>query len=178
MLKNTNNRYGWLSKTLHWVMALMILALLTVGFTMGGVAEPFKWTLYGVHKAVGLTALVLVALRLLWRLKNAVPALPSDTPTWQRLASNANVMLLYTFMFVMPLSGLTLSLMGGHEVSYFGLFTIPAFTTGSTAASLWASALHNVSAFALAGLVSLHFLAGLYHHFVRKDPVLMRMLWK
>lgn len=178
MIKNTKNSYGLVAKTFHWIMALIIIGLVLVGFTMGNFTGPLKGTLYGTHKALGVIALVLVACRLLWRLANTTPTLPQDIPTWQRLGAGANILLLYGLMFVMPLSGLFMSLFGGHEVSIFGFYTLPALTAGPTPEGKLAWEVHTTVCWVLVASVSLHLLAGLYHHFGRRDNVLMRMLWK
>jgi cytochrome b561 len=179
MLKNTRETYGTVSKTLHWLIALLIITLVIVGYIMTDMAPAdLKWTFYSLHKATGVTVFMLVILRLIWRLQNISPSLPASLPQWQVFLSGFTIALLYMMMFLMPLSGLTFSVMSGHAVSYFGLFTIPALTQGPTSMGSLARTIHVYGAYSLIGLVTLHILGGLYHHFILKDNVLKRMIPK
>lgn len=82
--------------------------------------------------------------------------------------------LLYLFMFVMPISGLGMSLLGGHDVSIFGLFTISAVEEKKAIAGVF-HAVHEVSGFLLAGLVVLHILGSLYHLLTGRADIVRRM---
>jgi cytochrome b561 len=177
MLKNTRETYGTVSKTLHWLIALLIITLVIVGYIMTDMAPgDLKWTFYSLHKATGVTVFMLVVLRLIWRLQNINPSLPASLPYWQVFLSNLTIILLYIMMFLMPLSGLVFSLMSGHAVSYFGLFTIPALSQGATPMGSAARFIHIYGAYSLIGFVILHILGGFYHHFILKDNVLKRMM--
>lgn len=176
MLKNTNDSYGIITKLFHWLMSLVIICLLIVGFTMASM-EPSeqKWQIYGLHKATGVTILALVCLRLIWRLINVVVQLPADLPSWQKIAARTTHYLLYVCMFLMPISGIMMSRFGGHDINIFNIFTIGALEKNTSIAGLFYK-LHQITAFVLIGLICLHILAALFHHFVRKDNVLTRMI--
>lgn len=176
MLKNTSTSYGTVTKLFHWIMAIMIIGVVTVGFIMTRLApSDFKWSLYGNHKATGVVLLSLIPLRILWRLFSKIPKLPETVPSWQRLAAHANIFLLYVLMVVMPLSGFLMSVMSGRSIDMFGLFTIEGFEKNQ-ALSSQAHEIHMTIAWGIAGLIVLHTLGALYHHFIRKDNVLKRML--
>jgi len=177
MLRNSSSSYGLVSKLFHWCVSLIIIGLLIVGFTMTSM-EPSadKWELYSMHKATGVVVLSLVSLRFLWRLINVKLDLPADLPSWQKSASRVTHYLLYVFMFLMPISGVLMSVLGGHEVNVFSLFTIPAAEEKSVSLAQFFNNIHGISAFIFVGLISLHIAAGLYHHFVRKDNILNRMI--
>lgn len=176
MLKNTNSSYGLITKLFHWLMSIIIICLLIVGFTMTSM-EPSadKWQLYSLHKSTGVVVLSLVVLRFLWSLINIQLNLPTDLPSWQKLASRITHYLLYIFMFLMPISGILMSRFGGHEVNVFNFFIIPPLEKNLDLAGFFYN-LHGISAFAFAGLIGLHISAGLYHHFIRKDNILIRMI--
>lgn len=154
----------------------MIIALITVGFIMTSMADgDEKWSLYGIHKSVGLIVLGLIPLRLLWYIKNTLPELPSDLPRWQLAASKGMYHALYLMMVVLPVTGLSMSLYGGYPVGFFQFFTIAAFekAPGIAGTMKW---VHETGGYVLAAFVSVHILAALYHHFVRRDNILKRML--
>ena len=177
MLKNTSSSYGLITRLFHWLISIMIIALLIVGFTMTSMeTSANKWELYSMHKATGVIVLSLVSLRFLWRLANIQLDLPADLPSWQKLASRITHYLLYVFMFLMPISGVLMSILGGHEVNVFNLFTIPATAEKNVDLARFFWNIHGISAFTFAGLIGLHISAGLYHHFIRKDNILSRMI--
>ncbi len=168
------NRVGML---LHWVIALLIIGLATVGLLMGDLANgPLKMTAYQLHKSTGITVLALVALRLVWRLAHRAPPPVVGTSTWQQRGTTATHVLLYAMMFVMPISGWLFSSAGNHPFKWYGLFTVPALSGPNADLKQRAIAVHEYGFYVLAALVLLHTLAALKHHFFDKDATLARML--
>ncbi len=176
MLKNTADSYGIVSRSLHWIISILIITLLIVGFLMSDMENSNeKFQIYGAHKATGVIVLLLVTFRLLWRLMNSAVLMPADLPNWQQKAAYFTHIALYVSMFTMPLSGFLMSVLSGYEVSVYGLFSFAAWEKNTELARLFAL-VHGYTAFCFVGLITLHFLAALYHHFIRKDGVLLRML--
>ncbi len=177
MLKNTPNSFGSIAKTFHWVLALGIVGMLTVGFIMADMApSPSKWTLYGLHKSTGVLILLLVILRFTWRLLNPVPQLPSSLKPWHHRLAKLSPLALYTLMLMMPLSGFILSQAGGHPISVYNLFTVPALFPKNPDLSQIAARIHAYGAYIFIGVLALHVSAAFYHHFILKTNVLKKML--
>ncbi len=175
MLKNTSQSYGSYTKSFHWIMGIIIIGIIIAGFIMTSLADSDqKWFIYAQHKAFGMIILVLIPLRLFWRLINPQPKLPKSTPPWQARAANLNILFLYLCMLLMPLSGFIMSSFGGHPISIFTLFTIPAFEKHQIAGIMHET--HGWLAWGIATSVTLHVLGALYHHFILKDGVLKRMI--
>ena len=175
ILKNTTNSYGLVVKLLHWVMGIMLIGMVIIGFTMPGIEDPvLKSKVYNLHKATGALLLFLVFLRFLWRLMNTKVLLPPDLPRWQKFAATVNINALYALMFIMPISGFAMTILSGRSLDVYGLFTVNSFVQDATLAKVF-YAMHVNSAIILVGLVSLHILASIYHYFIRKDNVLSRM---
>lgn len=172
---NTSNQYGTLTKLFHWSTALLFIGMFTVGYIMQDMAaSPQKWQLYKLHKATGFTYLLIVISYLFWRIKQKTPGLPKTLPQWQRKLAVANIHLLFMLIVLMPLTGYFMSSLGGREINYFDLFNIPAITKSS-----WGGFFHDFHIYAsyvVIFCVSLHVLAALYHHFIKKDTILKRML--
>src|SRR5688572_6088300 len=105
MLRNTESSYGSFAKLLHWLMALWVLAayLIIIYLTW----EHTEGLIPGLnyHKVVGFTILIPLVFRVIWRLTNPEPKLPDTMPLWQRRVSRLSHLLLYFFMFAMPISG-------------------------------------------------------------------------
>ncbi|MGD9650037.1 MAG: cytochrome b/b6 domain-containing protein [Dongiaceae bacterium] len=176
MLRNSAETYGLIAKIFHWLAAIFILTLLPVGWIMADMpVSPDKLKIYALHKSVGMTVLGLMILRLTWRATNPVPALPL-MPRWQRLSAHLSHYGLYALAIAMPLFGWLMSAAAGFPVSYFGLFVLPNPIAPDPALREFFRAAHGVGAYLLAGLVALHIAAALYHHFIRRDNVLRRML--
>ena len=177
LLRNSHEKYGAIAKCFHWVMALAILAMLVIGFKMTDLPiSPDKFRIYGIHKSIGALILITAFLRLFWRFINIVPELPADMPTWQKLGAHGSHVALYIVMFVMPLSGWLMSSAAGFPVSVFGWFLLPNLIAPDSGLRPIFGFAHEVLAFVIIGLVSLHILAALKHHFIDKDNILRRML--
>ncbi len=170
----TSERYSRVAIALHWIIGLAILFNLWLGFFHDGL--PRDWKVMPVHKAVGMTILLLSVARLLWRFARPAPPLV-PMPGWQQTASKISHFLLYFLMIAMPLTGWMMS--SGAEtrrpLEWFGLFPIPYLPVGRGAGEFGHEA-HEILGFAMAGLVVLHFLAALYHHLILRDSTLVRML--
>jgi cytochrome b561 len=175
-IKNTANRYGFLAKSFHWIMALMVIGLLCVGLYMTGMPNSMaKLQLYGYHKASGILILFLVTLRVLWRLTNKSPTMAA-MPNWQRISAHSLHIALYVFMFAMPLTGWMMSSAAGVPVSVFGWFTMPDLVPTNESLMEIFEQTHEILAFILIGMIGLHLLAALKHHFINKDDTLRKMI--
>ena len=176
MLRNSSEQYGVISKLLHWVIAIVIITMLYVGYYMSDMpVSDEKYQLYSLHKASGVTLFIFVIIRLFWRIFNISPSMPPETPKWQVLAADLNVKFLYFLMICQPLSGIFMSLYSGRSIDIFGLFSIKAFEKKEKLATL-SKEFHEAFAVLLIITISLHLIGALYHHFIKKDGVLKKML--
>lgn len=177
-LKNTPDRWGSVSKSLHWLIALLILALGIVGLLMGELPKtPKYFWVYTAHKSIGITVLVLVVLRLLWRLYAGAPRPVPGTPGWQERIANATHWLLYVMMFAIPLSGwLYDSASGLRPFKLFGLLEMPKLVAPDERAAQLSHAFHEWGFWALILVVLAHAGAALYHHLQQRDATLVHML--
>ena len=177
-LKNTPGEWGSVSKTLHWLIALLILALGIVGLLRGELPKtPKYFWVYTAHKSIGISVLALVALRLLWRLHAGAPKPVPGTPSWQERIASATHWLLYVLMFAIPLAGwLYDSASGLRPFKLFGLFEMPKLVAPSEQAAQLSHALHEWGFWALILLVLAHAGAAFYHHVHQRDATLARML--
>ena len=171
-------RYTTTAIVFHWLIALLIIGTFSLGLVMSDMPgiTPTKLKYYSWHKWSGVTILGLVALRLLWRLKNSAPAYPASMPDWQKGAAHGLHGLLYVLMFAVPLSGYFYSLSAGVPVVYFGLFPLPVLMDPNPALKPVLKALHYWLNMGLLACVALHVAAALKHQFVDRDGVLKRML--
>jgi cytochrome b561 len=115
--------------------------------------------------------------RIVWRLSNLTPELPSDLPAWQRASYQNTSFLLYALMIIFPLSGALMSLFHGHDLHVLGTWTVSAFAPASPDLAHFFNRVHYVAGYACVALVMLHVAGALYHHWILKDHTLKRM-WR
>lgn len=176
MAQESTEGYRSLAKWLHWIIALCIIALLIIGYlTTITPKTPFRSDLFFYHKSLGITTFLLMLIRLINRLCNPPPKHPG-LPRWQKAASHTVHALLYISVFVMILAGWAMSSFGHHPVHFWGLGSVAWPVAKNKALSGFNSDVHLWFAWILFGLVVLHILAALHHHFIKKDYVLRSML--
>ena len=132
--------------------------------------------MYSWHKWIGVTIFLLVGLRLAWRVSHRPPALPAETPEWQRHAAAIAHAMLYLLMLAVPISGWVMSSAGGFPVVYFGVFQLPDLVTKDKELFELMKSVHFGLNKALLALVVLHVGAAVKHHYVDRDDVLARMV--
>lgn len=176
MQKNTEDSFGFLMRFFHWVVGLMIIALLAVGFYMTGLENsPGKFQLYGMHKSFGVTVLALIVFRLIWRLSNIMPKPLKTMPAWKVTGYRIGVFFMYIFMLAMPISGILMSLYSGYNISIFGLCSISSFGKNLALAKIFHN-MHHYAGYGFAAVICMHSFMALYHHFIVKDRALLRMI--
>jgi cytochrome b561 len=175
---NAVMRYSTPAIVLHWLMALLIFAGFPLGLYMVDLPlSPDKLKLYSYHKWIGITVLMLAAIRLSWRLTHTPPPLPERVAAWQRHASAIVHGLLYLLMIAIPLSGWLMSSAKGFQTVWFGVLPLPDLIGKDKALGELLAELHKILNFTLLGLVVLHVGAALQHHFIERQPFLQRMGW-
>jgi cytochrome b561 len=175
-------RYNFLARALHWVLALALVGMFSVGLYMADLPfSPERLKLYNWHKWAGVVVLTLSLLRLLWRVAHRPPELPAlvelAMPNWQRRAQHATHAALYVLFFAVPLLGWAYSSAAGFPIVVFGLWQLPDFVPISESLADTLKLLHKLSAFGLAGLVLLHVAGALKHQLIDRDGLLYRMGW-
>lgn len=176
-LKNTQEQWGSISKTLHWLVVALILTMAWLGLTMGDLPTGVdKVATYALHKSIGITILGLVIVRLLWRLYAGTPTPVAGTPrVLARVASLAHAGL-YTLLLAMPISGWLLNSASGYPLQWFGLVNLPAIAGRELALRELTGDIHAWLFWALAMLAVLHAAAAFYHHLFVRDTTLARIL--
>jgi len=176
-VKNSSTQWGVVSKTLHWVIVVLII----VQYTLAEVADDLplglqKLTVLARHKSIGITILGLAILRLLWRWTNPTPELPNTLKPYERVLAKFTHFTLYVLLFAMPITGWLMSSAANFPVSWFGWFTLPDFVAPDKGLQELLHEVHENLFRVLVTLAVLHVAAALKHHFWLKDNVLKRML--
>ncbi len=179
-LSRPDGSYNALAKIFHWVTVPLIMLALLSGFTIAHVKDASKLGFYAIHESLGLTVLILALARLAWRRFNPPPALPEHLPRHMRMAAEGTHHALYAALVLQPLLGFFTTNAFGFPMqgatAFLGFIDLPKFMNaweGLANVLLW---LHSLLGWALPVLIAAHVAAAIYHHAVRRDGTLMRML--
>ncbi|MEW5250025.1 cytochrome b [Microbulbifer discodermiae] len=177
-VKNTQDHYGWVAIALHWLMAPVVIGLFALGWWMRQLSYYDPWYRQGpeLHKSIGVLLLVLLVLRLVWKLYNRSPAPEPGTPRWQQLGARLAHGVIYLLLFAIGISGYLISTADGRPIEVFDLFSLPATIGGIPNQEDIAGEIHELLAWTLITLVALHALAALKHHFIDRDGTLRKIL--
>jgi len=189
--KNTDYTYGLIAIILHWVVAIAFIVNYSITYYSQWFVEPktdFARTLFSYHTAIGVSVLVFVALRVIWRLMDAQPKNVAGTKL-EHLAAHGAHIALYCVIIIIPLTGY---LGTGGPSQLFFFIEIPRFADTSLFSIIiegWMGLtweqfeapmdfIHKKGgAYVVWVLIAAHAAAALYHHYIRKDVVLKRMLY-
>ncbi|MDF1588217.1 MAG: cytochrome b [Gammaproteobacteria bacterium] len=166
-----NARYDRVQIILHWLIALMIFAMIGLGLFMielpkqselpPGV-ESVRAFYFLLHKSIGLTLAGLIVLRLIWRLTHKAPALPDIVPKWQQKAAGAVHTLFYMVMVAMPVTGYLQSMYSEYDTKFWGI-VLPRLAVADDSMREVFTAAHEFFAFCLIGLIIIHIAAAVKH---------------
>lgn len=175
-VRNTLTQYGSLAKGFHWLIAVLVIGMLCFGGVMVFLpSNATRHMLYNMHKLTGITILLLVILRLLWKWVNISPSYPNNMPKMQRFAAKFVQACLYVCIIGMPISGWLMSTLFGYIPHVFSLQLPFPWVQKTPGLARYFSEAHEIIAWSLFAFLVLHILGALYHRFVLKDGVFQRM---
>lgn len=168
--------YGSTAKVFHWLIVALLAIQLPLGWLMPGVRRGMQpGTAMTLHVSIGITVLVLIVLRFLWRLTHPV-APETNLPGWHRVGSELVHWLLYLVVLLTTLSGWLFESARGWTISLFWVIPLPRLVAEGSAFGRTIGEFHSTLTWVLLGLVAAHALAALVHLFVYRDRVMQRML--
>ena len=173
-----SGRFSLPVRVLHWIMALGIIGILTLGFLMvyaPPADEPTKKLMFVVHKACGMVALVLLGVRVVLRLFSTTPPYPKGMSRTSIVLAKVTHLVLYLLMLCIPVSGYIMSSAAGRPV-YMVYFSIPAVVPKDESVSAFFSGVHEVAVFVLVFVVVLHILGAVRHVVFDKENVFKRII--
>jgi cytochrome b561 len=166
--------YGRIAIALHWIMALLIVAVGILGLLHDSWPPSTQAFWINVHALIGLAVWLLLMARFGWRSTHRPPALPPEVGEFSRRVSYAVHLLIYVLLFSIPILGIVTFIWHGR-VFNFGLFRVDFGVTRDPAVFHPTENIHGLLAYILFALIGLHILGALWHHFVCHDTVLQRM---
>jgi len=181
----SSERYTAIAITLHWLVAFGLGSMIALGKNMHDADHrPIEW-MFQLHKSVGITILILMIARLVWRLMNPPPPLPADMKPLEKRASHWVHIGLYLLVFALPLSGWIMV-----SVSPFSIATVLYGTIGwphiaglpelalETRQSIYPTVeeVHEIMSWLLIALFALHVIGAIKHELSDDEGVLKRMI--
>jgi cytochrome b561 len=171
-------RYTRTAVALHWLVALLVVAEIAWGWSMQEIPKQPpgpRADAYNLHKSVGLTVLLLMGVRLGWRLAHPAPPLP-PMPRWNARLALANHGVMYVAVLALTIGGYLGSSWSGFPVKFFGI-VLPSWTVAQPALKDAASVAHLVASWVLVVAVALHVAGTAKHALVDRNGILARMGW-
>ncbi|TPK69714.1 cytochrome b [Mesorhizobium sp. B2-4-15] len=173
-----NPTYTNAQKAMHWAVFLLVIGLygLTYVTDLFPRGDPGRALVWWLHISFGMLLFALVVIRLGLRLALGTPGLPGEMSELERWAAKVAHLLLYALLMAIPALGILLTWYRGDALSFFGLFTVPAPVAPDRDTARFIREMHSLCANLILILAGLHAAAALWHHFIRRDDVLKRML--
>ncbi len=174
--KSSQTHYGTTVIVIHWITALLIIALIATGFRAGGTEDAAqKAAILRVHIPLAVAVVVLTIGRVFWWLFADTKPAPIAMPKWQDVSSRAVHLLFYVVIFGMAASGIGMIVLSGAGPAIFG-------GTGDVVLPDFGDFLprvpHGIGGRAILALLVIHAGAALYHHFIKRDGLLGRMWFR
>jgi len=171
----TERGYSLSMRIIHWLMAAaMLFTLISMPIAQYIVTQPF----YDLHRAMGFVLLILVVIRLVaYRFSKPPSPLPDTMPKSQKMIAEINHFLLYAALILHPILGwYATNAWGVKNIPFFGVWTLPALTEKNRELGNQLLAIHHWVGYFILALVVMHIAAAIYHHKVKKDGILLRMM--
>ncbi len=166
--------YAAAARRFHWLTVGLIVPSLAIVWTDRWFGDPAHEAMVTLHRSLGLTIAAVTVLRLAYRRMNPPPELA--LAPWEAAIARATHYALYALLLITPLLGWLDSEFAAQTTHLFYLADLPHLLARSETGVKRAYLGHQVAVYALVVLVVLHASAALFHHYVRHDSVLRRML--
>ncbi|MCS6891202.1 MAG: cytochrome b/b6 domain-containing protein [Rhodovarius sp.] len=178
--RHPDGSYDPVAKVFHWVTVPLMAMALASGFTIAHVRDASKLGFYAIHESLGLTILLLSLARIAWRQWRPPPPLPEHLPLPLRRLAKGTHHALYAVLVLQPLLGFFATNAFGFPMqgatAYLGFIDLPKFMDKQEALAWVLLGAHQVLAWLILPLLLAHVAAAIWHHAIRRDGMLLRML--
>ena len=176
-MKDTFEKFNLTTVSLHWIIAIGMIAMLAFGLYLEDLPRsPEKGGLIGIHKSFGIIIFTLAVARIFWRIKNKFPKPLSTLTSWQAKLAKFTHWFLIIGTVMMPISGVIMSVGGGHPIAIFGLELIAGSEQKIEALSEVGHIVHGLGGKLIILFLILHVIGAVKHQIMDKDGTLSRMV--
>lgn len=163
--------------SLHWLIAIAIIAMIVFGIYVEDLPRsPEKGELIGLHKSIGVLILALALVRIGWRAISKYPEPLGEISKWQNIIAKLTLVVLILGTVMLPVSGIMMSIGGGHGLALFGVELVARSGDKIEALSKLGHVLHGLGGKLMIAFIILHILGAIKHEHIQKDGTLSRML--
>ena len=174
--RTISEQFGLTAKWLHWVVGFLMLSVLAAAWSFAFMLPEDRAGAIPVHVSLGLIVVTLTLVRLAWRKLRPPPALPASTPVWMARGAKVGHFLLYALILVQGVLGLWMASLSPVDIRFFNGFNLSELAPASAGSLVYLRPIHFGVACLLTAVIFGHIMAALWHHFVLRDDVLVRML--
>lgn len=164
------------AKWLHWLVAVLLLSVMSAAWSFAFTAPEDRAGAIPVHVSIGLIVVFLTLLRLAWRKAAPPPPIPPATPGWMKRGARAGHFLLYALILLQGVLGIWMAALSPVDIRVFNGFNLSELAPASAGSVAGLRQIHFAVACLLTATIFGHVTAALWHHFVLRDDVLIRML--
>ncbi len=168
------DQYNGVARFLHWSIALLIIVNVLVALYMDELPKADKISVESLHRSIGILILEMVLFRIFWAFYKPAPPLPDSIPAKEKKLGKIVQHSLYLLMLLVPVFGYLLTITEGDPASFFNLYNLPAIMGENEAWQEFFEEGHEILAWTLVALSSLHIAAGI-KHLISKDGIFERM---
>ena len=196
-MSSSIKKYTNVAIVLHWLIAIGICFMFYLGWFMEALPKEgtkalsydlfnlglYTWELtkeatprafyFNLHKSIGLTIFVLIIFRIIWRFTHRPPVLLETMKLWEKRLANVAHQGLYLLMFLIPLSGIIMSIGSKYGIKWFGIKIIPGIDDSGLRVLFLE--FHKIFGLLILCVLFFHIIGAIKHSFVDKDGTLRRM---
>lgn len=180
LIKNSQDKWGIASISLHWLSALAVIFLLVLGLWMTSLTYYSPWykTAPFIHQSVGVILFAVTLFRLFWKIYAGSPQGLKTHKPYEKFLAKITHVLMYAFLLTIMTTGYGILTAEGKGVEVFNWFTLPALPFSFEGQARLLGLVHLYVAYALIVFIILHAAGAIKHHVIDKDKTLTRMLGK
>ena len=171
-----NERYDGMFRALHWTILALVLIQYGTKLLPPGTFSLDGKQLNAWHLAIGPAVLVLMLVRLGWRMTHRVPPPPTDLPATLQMVSRVTHWLFYAVLVALPILGWVAADAYGASPTLLGVVPLPSLAGQDKAYGEAIGRIHGLLAWVLLALIAAHVSGALYHALIKRDRVVARML--
>jgi cytochrome b561 len=177
LVKNEANRYGIMSRLLHWTIGILFISLIPLGIFTSMIPEntPFRLSYYVIHKTIGVTLFILVLIRIAWNMFSQRPALNSSLKERDAKLAHRAHLTLYFIMLAVPVTGFMMTSYHGYG-TYFYFWEFPPPVEESDIYIVWGLFHKYLLPYLIYIVLGAHVLGALKHHFIDRDKTSIKRM--
>jgi cytochrome b561 len=175
-MRAISGQFTQTAKWLHWLVAFFMLSVIPAAWSFAFVDPAERAEAIPVHASIGLIVVMLTLVRLAWRRASPPPPTPETAPGWMHKGANLGHFLLYFLIFYQGVLGIWMAALSPVDIRFFNEFNISALAPTNAEMLPTLRSLHFAGGALFTLVLIAHVGAALWHHFILRDDVLIRML--